>query len=374
MRRLGPCAAAVAIAIAACGGSSSSGDDVDAAITADSAPPDATPVVTIDDICGTDGVYNKLIAKILSCDPGLDFIAFQGQATPGAITALCHGAIDPYVPGSIGLPTYAELQTCLTYVASTSCLDLDFNAPACNALHGKIADAMGCDTTDQCLDASYCDRPNTATCGTCKPRLADGLACTTDEMCANGKCVGTQCGHPGQDGDPCVIDATTKSSDDCLGQRLCDPQTHQCVTKNWQLNDTCTDFGQCGLLYGSGMYCKIPQGQQQGQCAAFLKIGDPCGGTLGTCDLIHYEWCNQVASTPRCTAPTTVQKDAACGALTGKQCAAGLACSDPINGGKCYTPGVKDDACGASGDAPCGALLKCDEGTCEYTDDTPACP
>ena len=119
MRRLGLCAIAAAVVVAACGGSSSSNGDVDAAVTIDGSPPDATPVVTIDDICGANGAYNQLIAKILSCDPGLDFIAFQGQATPAAITALCHGATDPYMPATIGLPSFSELQACLGYISST---------------------------------------------------------------------------------------------------------------------------------------------------------------------------------------------------------------------------------------------------------------
>src|SRR5438132_186919 len=125
MRRLGLYAL---LFVAACGGTSSSGGDVDAntsTIDANVGPPDATPIVTIDDVCGTSGVYAQLIAKEVSCNPGFDLLALQGQATPAAISAFCHGAIDPYAPATIGLPSYGELQACLSYISSTACLDLD---------------------------------------------------------------------------------------------------------------------------------------------------------------------------------------------------------------------------------------------------------
>jgi len=368
MQRLGLCALMV---LAACGGSKSGDDVVDAPSAIDSGPPDATPTVTLDDVCGTDGAYEKLIAKLVACNPGIDLIAFQGQATAANVSALCHGAIDPYT-STIDLPSYAELQACLTYVQSTACLDLDFNSGPCGKmLHGKVADNSGCDSTEQCTDASWCDRPNGTTCGTCKPRKADGQACTADEQCTNGKCVGTQCGHPGLDGDPCVI--MNNSSDDCLGQRSCNTTSHQCETKTWQLNDTCSGGGDCGILQ-TDLYCKIPQNQTTGQCAKFLAIGDQCGAGLGQCDLRAYDWCNQAAQTPRCTAAVVVQDGAACSILQGRKCDVGLVCSDPINGGKCYTPGVKDDACGGASDPPCGLFMGCVSNQCEYTDDTPACP
>lgn len=370
MRRLGLC---VLVAIAACGGSSSGGD-VDASpstFDAPPGPPDATPVVTIDDLCGTDGVYAKLIARLVACNPGIDVLVLQGQATPAAISAFCHGATDPYRPASIDLPSYAQLSACLAYISSTACLDANFDAPVCNLFHGKVPNQMGCDSTEQCADTSWCDRQDPASCGTCRPRLTDGMQCSADEQCANGKCVGAQCGHPGQDGDPCVL--SNGSSDDCLGQRTCNAQTMKCETRSWQQNDTCTGGGDCGILE-TDLYCKVPTGQSAGQCAKFLAIGDPCGGNLGQCDLRRYDWCNMAAQTPRCTAAVVVQEGAACSLFAGRKCDAGLVCSDVINGGKCYTPGAKDAACGTQGAAPCGLFMGCVNNQCEYTDATPACP
>jgi hypothetical protein len=377
MRRLGLCALAViAAAAAACGGSSSSGVDANQ-IDAMPMPPDAPPVVTLDDLCGTDGVYAKLFSKLVSCNPAIELVVLQGQDTPGSISALCHGALDPY-SSTFDLPSYAELQGCLGYIANTSCTDLDFNASDCNIIHGKVADASGCDSTEQCADTSYCDRPNGNTCGTCKPREVDGLACTADEQCLNGKCVGTQCGHPGKDGDPCVI--TNGSSDDCLGTRRCNPSTHQCETKVWQLNDTCTGLGDCGI-FNTNLYCKPTDGTlgHAGQCANFLANGatcDPAAPGKGLCDLTKYEWCNSAPVTgPKCTSATQVQDGAACNMFQGNECATGLVCSDPVNqGGKCYTPSPKDAACGGVAQAPCGFFLSCISNQCEYTDDTPACP
>jgi hypothetical protein len=378
MRRLGLCAIAAAVVVAACGGNSSS-NDVDAA-TIDGAPPDATPVVTLADICGTNGVYAQLFAKLISCNPAIDLLVLQGQGTPQAISALCHGALDPY-QSTFDLPTYAQLQACLAYVNGTACLDLNFNDPVCNIIHGKVADSSGCDSTEQCADISYCNRPNGNTCGTCTPRLADGQACTVDEQCANGACVGTQCGHLGVDGDPCVI--TNGSSNDCLGTRRCNPTSHQCETKTWQLNDVCTGLGECGI-FTTNLWCKPTDGTlgDPGQCAQFLALDATCDAAkpgAGLCDLTKYEWCNAGATGgPKCSPPSTVQDGQNCSMFGGKQCATSLVCSDPLgNGGtpgKCYVPGAKDAACGGTGQPPCGAFLNCISSQCEYTDDTPACP
>ena len=377
MRKLGLVLLVVA---AACGGGSSTGGPDAANPDTAAGPPDATPTVTVDDICGTDGVYAKLVAKILQCNPGFDLLITQGQATPAAISAFCHGATDPYRPASIDLPSYAELQACLQYISSTSCLDLNFNDPACNVLHGKVADTMGCDSTEQCLDASYCQRASLASCGTCTPREADGMPCTADEQCANGACVGTQCGHLGVDGDPCF-----QNGSDCLGTRVCDPSTSKCVTKTWQLNDACSgqgDLGSCGILE-TDLYCKPTTGTigNPGQCAHFLAIGDTCDpnnlGAGGLCDIRAYDWCNpNAAGGPKCAAPNVVQEGKQCGMLFGNQCATGLACTHPLGGvqGTCYTPGAKDAACGQQGDPACGYFLFCDNNQCEYTDNTPACP
>jgi hypothetical protein len=377
MRRLGLCV----LFLAACGGTSTGGD-VDAMNAIDAAPPDATPTVTIDDLCGTDGVYAKMIARLVTCNPGFELLVLQGQATPQAVSAFCHGATDPYRPATIDLPSYAELQACLAYVANTACNDLDFNATACNLFHGKVADAQGCDSTEQCKDTSYCDRPNPNTCGTCTPRLADGMTCTVDEQCANGKCVGTQCGHPGQDGDPCVI--SNGSSDDCLGQRRCNPQTNKCETKAWQLNDTCAGLGDCGILQ-TDLWCKPTNPQTfggAGQCAHYLALGATCNPQqpgAGLCDLTKYEWCNPNATGgPKCSPPNIVQDGKVCSMFQGDQCAPGLVCSNPLAGQQnpahCYTPAAKDAACGAQGQAPCGLFLGCVGGKCEYTNDTPKCP
>jgi hypothetical protein len=375
MRKLALCAIAFGLGVVAggCGGSSAADDVVDASAVIDAdVTPDATPTVTIDDICAPDGLYAKLVAKLIACNPFLDLLVLQGQGTPAAVSALCHGAVDPYRPATIDLPSYAELQACRAYVDGTACSDLDFNGSPCNVLHGKLADTSGCDSTEQCKDTSFCDRPNPDACGTCKARLADSSTCTADEQCTGGKCVGTQCGHPGKDGDPCILDAQG-NSDDCLGQRVCNKQTHLCETRTWQLNQACTALGECGILQ-TDLYCKLPTGGGPGQCAHYLAVGDPCGGNLGMCDLRSYQFCNQVASTPRCTDPGIVQEGAACSMFQGKKCAAGLVCSDPINGGKCYTPGPKGATCGTQGAAPCAAFLNCIGGTCQYTDNTPACP
>jgi len=371
-----------------CGGGSSG--DVDAGsqdacaggcANPDAGPPDATPTVTVADVCGPDGALSKLLQAWLACNPALDELAFQGQVTPQSISDFCNGAIGDYLgDGSIALPSYAELQTCLDYISNTSCTDLDPGAAACDLFRGAVADNGACEATDECGEDSYCMGASTGACGTCQPRLADGMTCARDDECLNRNCIGTQCGAPSGDGDPC------QNNNDCIGQRQCDPSTNKCGIKTWALNDVCAGAGDCGILT-TDLYCKAaaPTGPA-GQCAQYLAIGDPCtaptqANPLSGCDLREYDWCNTGAiGGAKCSAPNLVQEGQQCGILTGNKCAAGLVCSNPIpsgsnpNPGICYTPGVKDDACGMQGDVPCGLFLGCVANQCEYNAYSGTCP
>ncbi|MCE9574343.1 MAG: hypothetical protein K8W52_14445 [Deltaproteobacteria bacterium] len=359
--------------VGACGGGSGSPDASVAgsdAVMVDSLPPDATPVVTIDTACAA---YQALIDKLIACNPEFDLLVTQGRATPATITAFCHGSTSDFLgDGTVALPSYAEIQACLDYAATTSCTDVIFETPVCDLLHGTVANAGMCDITDQCDDASYCAHPG-AGCGACTARKADGMTCANDEECANGTCVGTQCGHRGLDNDPCVVD------DDCVGQRVCNA-SNKCETKVWALNDTCSGLGDCGILH-SDLYCKPTNGVSgAGQCAHFTALGATCNPAqpfAALCDLRSYEWCNpQATGGPKCSPANVVQDGQDCSAFQGDRCAAGLVCSDPLgqNPGACYVPGALGATCGGASDPPCDLFMGCVAGKCAYDAYTGACP
>lgn len=364
--------------LAACGGGGS-GDDASSpdAATADAAPPDAPAAVTEADICGTDGVYVQLIDKFLTCTPAIDILLVQGRADAAAVSAACSGAVDPYLAdGTVALPSRDQLNACLDYLATVSCADYDLTTGAgpCDIFIGEVPDAGDCDITEQCSNASYCDHSGGGTCGACTARAADGLACNADEQCTNGACVGTQCGHLGDVGDPCFDDA------DCLGERVCDTNTNQCAAApTWVVNQACTpNSGDCDP-FDTGLYCS-----GNGQCSPFLTLDTACrtnGNATGICDVRSYDYCPAGANAV-CAPPTLVTIEGqACGMLNGLKCDTGLVCGpNALQNGTCVSYQGAGDTCtngGAETDR-CDLFLNClDNGTsttCVYNDYSGSCP
>lgn len=369
----------VTVSAAACGGSSNGnvdgspgvtpdgGRSGDAQVTTDGSAPDGASAVTAADVCGTNGALAKLLTTFRDCNPAVDEILFQGQLTAQSVSDFCNGSFDSHLTdGSIALPTRAELQACLDYIANTSCTDLDPKNTACDLAYGQVADGHACDSTQQCGDSSYCQGATGTTCGTCQPRAQDGASCTVDDECLNRNCIGTQCGSPSDVGDPCLANA------DCIGQRTCNTTTHKCELVTWKLNDACSGPKDCGVL-DTGLYCKATAPTSPaGQCANYLALGAACTpptqtNPLSGCDLRAYDWCNpNTAGGATCSAPNIVQVGHNCSAVSGNKCAAGLVCSNPITGGKCYAPGKEGDACGTAADPPCGLFLSCINNKCAY--------
>jgi hypothetical protein len=368
---------ALVLALFACGGSNSPAKQ-DAPLQGDAPAVDAALPVTVADLCGPNGVLDQLFAKELSCNPAFDVLLAQGRLTPTVISMFCDGALGPYVTdGSITLGTRAEVNACLAYIASTPCLDfviaLSSGGP-CDLMNGQVANAGSCDITDQCADASYCDHSAGGACGACTMRLADGFNCTADEQCAGGACIGSQCGHLGNDGEPCFAD------NDCLGKRTCDLNTHTCATVRWVVNQACTpNTGDCNA-FDTGLYCK--QNPTGAQCAPFLPLNAACrvgGVAQGLCDVRAYDVC-PAGNDAVCSPPTIeTTENSACGLLQGQKCATGMACSNPL-GGTCIQYQQLGQTC-VNGGAPtdqCDLLLACvNAGTgfkCQYGAYTGTCP
>src|SRR5205823_4793770 len=189
-----------------------------------------------------------------------------------------------------------------------------------------------------------CDRTGGGSCGACTARLADGMTCTADEQCANGACVGTQCGHLGDVGDPCFANA------DCLGQRLCDMTTNQCaLAPTWVVNQVCQPNSNDCDPFTTGLYCK-GNGTGAGQCSPFLAIDAACrtgGVAQGLCDLRSYDYCPAGADSV-CTPPMLVTTEGQpCGMLQGEKCDTGLVCPNPVTqaGDTCVSYQQQGDTC-----------------------------
>lgn len=376
----------IPLAAPACGdGDEGGGDDapdVDAAPDDIDAAPDAAPAVTLADLCGPDGALTALFEKVIACNPALDLLLFQGRANAAGLAALCDGAVGPFLDdGSIALPTWEQIDACRAYVDATACLDVDFvvDRGPCDLFVGQVAAGGDCESSEQCVAEAYCDTTGGGDCGTCAARKADGMTCAGDGECAGGACIGTQCGSPGDDGDPCLSAGPGDDpNNDCRGQRVCDTDQNECVTlPAWQVNQVCTpNTGDCDPL-GTGLWCQ-PSGDA-GQCAPMLADGAVCrnsGVAQGVCDIRAYLTCPAGANAT-CTPPVTVTTEGdACGFFAGAQCAAGLVCTNPITMGVCVEYQAEGETCENGGAATdqCDLFLGCVDGECAYGDYSGTCP
>lgn len=132
-------------------------------------------------------------------------------------------------------------------------------AGACDC-DGKLAAGSPCDVAQQCADGLVCD-PDDGTCaavddcdadaecgpgaicadGTCEANVAGG-PCQGDGSCVQGEsCIASVCTPPGGEGAPCA------TAEDCIGDRVCAPDTDTCAAEL-----PCTAPADCGL----GAHCE----------------------------------------------------------------------------------------------------------------------
>jgi hypothetical protein len=376
--------AAVVIAfIAACGDPDQHvGDRPDAgADTVDAAPADAEAAVTLFNVCAPDGAVAELFGRLVECNPAFDIVFLQGRLGPTEVSALCNGAFGPYVTdGSIALPSREQLEACAAYLDDTDCVDVELSLSIgpCDVLIGQVPSGEACEIDDQCEVGTYCDTGGAGPCGVCAASQGDGTLCTSDVQCAGKACIGSQCGVLGDDGDPCFEDA------DCIGQRICDPDTNQCAkARTWQVNDVCVPgTGDCDPIT-SGLWCR--DNGSFGQCVPLLSVTQLCrenGIDLGVCNVFAYATC-PAGSDAACVGPTLqTTEDDPCGLFSGEQCAPGLACTDVVNGGVCIDYQGAGETCdvgpGAAETDRCDLFLGClDDGvtsSCVYSAYSGACP
>lgn len=357
--KYGVLAASFALSLTAvgCGSDDDGGQDAAASIDGGGTI-DATPAVTVADICDqTDGAFVNLFDKALDCLVGFDDLigAFPDAAD---LSSFCDGGIAGFIgDGTATLGDYTALEACRAAIAAIDCATFDFDTfTGCDDLiQGTIATGNACENNVQCAGDSFCDTSMGGACGACAPEKANGESCTENSQCINGRCTGASPGNPGTCRTYGQVGSACDSTDDCAGSLLCDGATNKCIAdKVWAADDVCTSFdGQCGFPF-TNLYCNT----NLGMCKAFLAVDAPCSAGQGLCNLPDYEYCD-VGGTNNCAAPVLVPNGQPCDIRTGKKCQSGLVCSNPFEGGVCRDPAVGSVCVAGVDDFSCGFLLKC---------------
>lgn len=353
----------------ACGDDDGGTNDADASATDE--PDAALPAeVTIEDLCGEEGGFAKLIGRVIECNPefGLGLNGFPAAAD---VAARCDAEFGPMVTdGTIGFADQDALAACMAFINDTDCdvLDLDSQGNPCEAvILGTIAEGSGCEGDEQCAGDAYCAKQDDATCGTCAAAKAEFENCFENGECAVGRCLGVQgdtpgmCLQPGGLGEPCAIPGGEGA---CLGRLQCNNVTQRCQRlRVWAEGDDCNAIeSDCNVLEGE-LYCN----ENTNKCEKWLALGDDCSPGFPACNLVRAETCD-VGVTDKCIAPTVVARDADCGNPTGEVCAAGDYCSEPFDGGTCTKMPAPGDACVIANPESCGPnfLLECVDDMCQY--------
>jgi len=365
-----------ALALFGCGGD----DEVvaDAGITIDAPPPpDAPPPApTVAELCNeTDGLYVRMFSIAFDCQGAL-LEVLTGQPLPDAaeLSAMCNGAFQPFLDdGSVLLGDRASFDACEAYLDTMDCEDFSFDSvnPCNDVLVGTVAEGNDCDSDDQCIGDAFCDHGPTG-CGTCTADLANAAVCEDNNQCASGYCKEVDggddvCAPIGDTGDACV------SSQDCVGSRVCDPDTDECASApaSWAADDPCSTFiFDCGGP-GADLYCH-PSTET---CKAWLDLSDTCvpgESPADFCDLFEYATCQGAPGSEVCTAPTTATNPGdACGFGSSVKCDTGMVCD--MDEAVCETlVAVEGDCSGAN--TTCEFFQHCVDGTCEYSTHTGTCP
>jgi hypothetical protein len=293
-----------ALALLACGGSSSSS-------TGPSGP-------TADQAC-TDLAHARC-TKLASCSQVAIQARYGDEAT-------CESREKSSCLNSLAAPstgaTPQTFEACVTAFSSWACADYLNNVTpdACRAQQGQLAAGAACAFNGQCQSA-FCSVPTNATCGTCAaaPKAGDscaqttscgpGLQCTNDTMqCEAAAAAGAACGKgvPCGDGLACVgatatvqgkcetapstqgaacdpKDMTAASCSRSAGF-FCDTQSKQCVAITFaSAGQACGNISGVQVLCGGAGFCQRAQGQASGTCVAAAADGAACDTANGpTC-------------------------------------------------------------------------------------------
>jgi hypothetical protein len=288
---------AIAIAVAACSGSTSG-----STVTADQ---------------GCTDLGGSICDKIAACSAPLLQLVYGDAAT-------CKTRFKLTCPSTISAPgsgaTGANLEACAQAYTTAACADLfSGNQPAPCNVHGSLMAGAACANNIQCSgDHGYCNTASGQTCGVCGTRAAAGATCAKSADCDTGLVCGFgtgmttgACVTPGAAGATCDAPHPCAGALSCVGGTCaqsaaagaaCDPTASNCDSTQGlfchPINKVCASaqFAKageaCGFMLATGTYaacsgngrCTMPAGSLTGTCEAPAADGAMCDTTNGpTC-------------------------------------------------------------------------------------------
>jgi hypothetical protein len=304
--------AAGAVAIGACGGSTSGVGSV-------SAQQACTDVAAA--VC----------TAVNTCSPILMQLEYGDVSTcEKRFTTTCTSSLSANGTGM----TPADMEACAKAVAGEGCADIVSNNPpsACHAVVGQLANGTACSDPSQC-QSQYCNRGTDGTCGACAAR-GSGAACHRDEDCEYGQLCLTPTGAA----------ATSVTPGACIepgaSGATCDP-AHPCNKTLACKNGTCTTPDEAG---------------------ATCVVGDTAN-PFGSCDVLKGALCQPL--TRVCVAIGVASAGQPCGAINGgyTACSANGAC----NSGTCEAAGMDGASCNGT-TMKCLPPAACSGGVCKLSD------
>jgi hypothetical protein len=275
-------------------------------------------------------------------------------------------------------------QECVQHVRDLSCnepLPPARSGVICDVLEGQQKDGEPCLITEECGEASYCERTDGPVCetGTCKARLGLGQRVSNFQECAPGLVlVGATCQAPLGEGEACVGDSVCASGLYCAGGNLwCRRfalEGESCGTERCLPHLACSE-GSCQRRFDVGMDCTVPQSNPGGasECKRDLFCADGGGARPGTCS-------ERLGPGERCFGDTCKgnlfcdwlggAQEGSCQAFrqlgescTSVPCVPGAYCDEGSR--TCLRQGRLGEPCGSPYYLSCISGLWCENGTCE---------
>lgn len=240
--------------------------------------------------------------KIEQCAPAAMQEAYGDVQT--CITRVTLGCkIFTAAPG--GSMSSAQLSTCSSSISQMDCtaiLSGNFHPAGCPTA-GTLANGAACFADSQC-QSGYCNT-GSQNCGTCAGgNVKAGSPCTANTDCqGNLACINKSCAQPVASGGSCSTISDCASGLACVSGKCGAPLTlgQPCTAGECGIDAYCGSqktceklqvaaSGQpCGIVNGNviqcsgGGSCNIPQGKQQGTCAAPIADGAKCDATNPNC-------------------------------------------------------------------------------------------
>jgi hypothetical protein len=370
MHRASNIVAIGALALAACGGGTSTGTGGSQSTGASM----GGAGTTVAQACADIALATCIKRNACSMNGFENDVVYGSEATCEAEAALtCPSSIT--AKGSAQTP--AHIEQCINAFAGYACPDFwDSNPPAaCTPPAGSLANGAACGASGQCT-STFCAVGPFATCGTCQPLPLPGAACQVQADCGRGfACVKPagatvqtkgKCAAFAAMGEPCLTGSTPcQATLSCQGD---DPTTSTlgtCVAAGATINAPCDTTRKTAPAcdFTLGLAC-IPSNTKNGagKCLPIelAAAGQPCGdlpGGAGAAFLFTISASCQGGGLCKRSAPASATFVCVAPAADGMPCD-----SDETKGPPCLSPAK----CVPKKGAPAGTTA----GTCTVPDAT----